>query len=348
LGVGTAAPGAKFSVLKNDHTTYTDFSELARFENSTTDYPSYKHGLSIFSTGEAAGIRLGSNVLATTTPDVTKDYSSRSSGIIGILNTASDGSVFNFLTAPVGTNTLTSRMYISSNGNVGIGTTAPVAKLAINTGASAQVFIGQHPTSTTFNAISLNGNLTDAGNVGLFGGDAGNDLYAQAVGNMYFRTGGNTIRMCIGSTGNVGIGTTAPGAPLEVHVPQGGADVTAGGIILSRYNNAGSYRGGAIYSRYITNGDALVFAVSNSTNPYSDFGNARMVIKDNGNVGIGTTTPSFKLHVPSGYIGTDYINTTDNSVTSGVTGVMVKTKWRQLPQNCHFRSIGNIFRWQLD
>ncbi len=50
----------------------------------------------------------------------------------------------------------------------------------------------------------------------------------------------------------------------------------------------------------------------------------RFTISRGGNVGIGTTNPTFKLHVPSGYIGTDYINTTDNSVASGVTGVMVK------------------------
>jgi hypothetical protein len=43
-----------------------------------------------------------------------------------------------------------------------------------------------------------------------------------------------------------------------------------------------------------------------------------------GNVGIGTTTPTFKLHVPTGFIGTDYINTTDNVVATGVTGIMVK------------------------
>ena len=50
----------------------------------------------------------------------------------------------------------------------------------------------------------------------------------------------------------------------------------------------------------------------------------KMRVLSTGNVGIGTATPGFKLHVPSGYIGTDYINTTDNAVTAGVTGVMVK------------------------
>ncbi len=48
------------------------------------------------------------------------------------------------------------------------------------------------------------------------------------------------------------------------------------------------------------------------------------ILNTNGNVGIGTTTPAFRLHVPAGYIGTDYINTTDNSVNTGVTGIMIK------------------------
>lgn len=50
----------------------------------------------------------------------------------------------------------------------------------------------------------------------------------------------------------------------------------------------------------------------------------KMRIMSGGNVGIGTTTPGYKLHVPSGYIGTDYINTTDNAVASGVTGIIIK------------------------
>jgi hypothetical protein len=53
-------------------------------------------------------------------------------------------------------------------------------------------------------------------------------------------------------------------------------------------------------------------------------GNHVAIMPKTFNVGVGTTSPTFKLHVPSGYIGTDYINTTDNLVGSGVTGVMIK------------------------
>ena len=116
-------------------------------------------------------------------------------------------------------------------------------------------------------------------------------------GNIYFPGSG-----IWNSSGNVGIGTTAPGAPLEVYVDESGADATAGGIMLTRFHDADpDYRGGAIYSRFIdaASADALVFGVTgvNSKNPYSDFDQARMVILHSGNVGIGTTSPASKLSV---------------------------------------------------
>jgi hypothetical protein len=107
-------------------------------------------------------------------------------------------------------------------------------------------------------------------------------------------------RMAILANGNVGLGTTTPGATLEAY-KAAGANVTGGGVLVSRYNDAaGTFRGGAIYSRYIAgSGDALVLGVTGdgTKNPYSDFDQARMSILANGNVGIGTTAPLVRLHV---------------------------------------------------
>ena len=125
----------------------------------------------------------------------------------------------------------------------------------------------------------------------------------------------------------VGIGITAPGAPLEIYKEGFNADVTGGGIILSRFTAAlsGSYRGAAIYNRYISAGssnDCLVFAVSSGSNPYTDFTKVKMVITDDGNVGIGTASPVSKLHV-SGTAQTVLTITgdSDNSGDAGYTGI---------------------------
>jgi hypothetical protein len=100
--------------------------------------------------------------------------------------------------------------------------------------------------------------------------------------------------MSLKSNGNVGIGTTGPGAPLEVYKAGAGADNTGGGIIIARGPGPASYRGGAIYSRYFSGAaaDALVFGVTtdNNKNPYSDLDQIRMVVLSNGNVGIGTSS----------------------------------------------------------
>jgi len=99
-----------------------------------------------------------------------------------------------------------------------------------------------------------------------------------------------------------------------------GAYATLGsGTSAGYYQDAtnGAYR--AIVGAGTTNGYYFQTNAGGTTTMYVGLGGTY-----NGKVGIGTTTPSFSLHVPSGYIGTDYINTTDNVVGSGVTGIMVK------------------------
>ncbi|MDD5693457.1 MAG: hypothetical protein PHU86_03225 [Patescibacteria group bacterium] len=204
----------------------------------------------------------------------------------------------------VGDSGATTAMTILNNGNVGIGTTNPGNKLSLYAGSAGD---------DTLPALGANG-----GKFGIFNGTSPAYGFLAGVlssGNVFQQaqridgtaTAYNLLLQPNG--GNVGIGTTSPGSPLEIYKDGSVANTTGGGLIASRYHSGSNYRGGAIYSMYITNRDYLVFGVTgdNSKNPYSDFDQARMVIGDNGNVGIGTTSPTQKLTINSGHLRFDPI-----------------------------------------
>lgn len=232
-----------------------------------------------------------------------------------------------------------------TGGNVGIGITAPLGRLDVQ-GTTART--GTAPTTPSFY-------VTGTLNSGQTGPAAGNiefrhDNQTQGVGfgyNTIYQTGSNanqelnllsrgtspiTLNAYAYSTGNVGIGTTTPGNKLEVYGPASNYPARVGspdGYLLFGPANTG-------WSHFVTDRARFYFNTggtfdTGNIGSYDEDlslqtqGTTRItVLNSNGNVGIGTATPGFKLHVPSGYIGTDYINTTDNSVASGITGVMIK------------------------
>ena len=99
-----------------------------------------------------------------------------------------------------------------------------------------------------------------------------------------YNSGTNTHTLWLGSTGNVGIGTTAPGYPLQIN----GQAAWGAGTQLGRLN----YSTTEVYVENATSGGILAFR----TNAGS--GDADVVdILSNGNVGIGTTSPQATLDV---------------------------------------------------
>jgi len=121
--------------------------------------------------------------------------------------------------------TITERMRVAANGNVGIGTTAPLAKLDVR----GDVFVGLTVAPDT----ALGDNLYIANT----GGDSNNSFRLDGFANnlyvvarsgagsrigasIVFRTapagGGETDRMIIDQSGRVGIGTNVPLRKLHV------------------------------------------------------------------------------------------------------------------------------------
>lgn len=155
---------------------------------------------------------------------------------------------------------------ILRNGNVGIGTTSPVAKLQTTGHIVGGLSDSNTPVSTTtlagftglgsFNSSSLAENIdalylrkgtTDGGSIGISFGAAGGDSYFVGARIKHLRAGSNSNghlvfetkndsstnttaeRMRITDGGNVGIGTTSPSSQLDIRVPsQGTVALSAG------------------------------------------------------------------------------------------------------------------------
>ncbi|MHC5093629.1 MAG: hypothetical protein ACYSO2_06985 [Planctomycetota bacterium] len=187
----------------------------------------------------------------------------------------------------------------SSSGNVGIGTTSPTAPLHIEGGTNSEV-LKIEADSNPFVRWVENG--TNVGYLQFLGDNA--YLSNMSNGSFFFRTN-NTDKMTILSGGNVGIGTTSPGAKLQI----GSATFAPNSNLTSNLLQIKSLSGFAYLT--IGNGDsanstsyiggASGFTVVGSV---TDAGvlSEHMRITNTGNVGIGTTSPNSKLQIN---VGTD-------------------------------------------
>jgi hypothetical protein len=181
------------------------------------------------------------------------------------------------------------QMRLTSTG-LGIGTSSPTTKLDVNVGGTNNIKFG---TASNFGIISLNGSVTTSASMGLFGGASGDaDLYYQNAtgGGHRFRVGTTTMAY-LDSSGSLGIGTSSPGYKLDIAVGSGG------GINIA--NTSDSNRGGRFL---VTSGGT--FAINSTSGIYSmTFGIdsvEKMRLDTSGNLGIGTSSPTARVHAYSG------------------------------------------------
>jgi hypothetical protein len=182
-------------------------------------------------------------------------------------------------------------MVIDNDGNVGIGTTNPAAKLQVSEPTNAKVSISVLARGGNSLKSEIYFGVKDSGGVNV-GGTIGSD--GVAGGGLALRgdTGGiGTPHIYINSSGNVGIGTTVPGTKLHVYDSASGPIVSLSGLDTN-------YRGVAIKDAANSekwfsgnNGsDNFVVRRNNSTDDIT-------VLQSNGNVGIGTTAPGEVLDI---------------------------------------------------
>ena len=203
---------------------------------------------------------------------------------------------------------------VDSGGNVGIGgTTSPQSALDIrqNT-ADKGIIIRPADGGSEYTEIKV----SDAGAVNYYAND--NMIFSSRL-NIYLKNTEASRNIIIGDAnnptirlaengGNVGIGTTSPGAMLDVY-STGSAEARVTAASADNYAFGRFYSGTADILLGIerstggglitgSSGHALVLTHTDNYPMYLGTNNAiRLTISNDGNVGIGTTSPQAKLHV---------------------------------------------------
>ena len=181
---------------------------------------------------------------------------------------------------------------------VGVGGTASAndgAGIVVD-GASASILWDNSNTSWDFNnpIESSRVNTNTVNNVG----NSANIIYRSSTNTI---VGNNASALVVQDAGNVGIGTTSPDALLEVE----GSNATGDGIRVGTSSNSNT--GSTTIALQTNNADRVAIKGTRESSTggkltfeTKDVGGSlteKMVIKNDGNVGIGTNSPSDKLEI---------------------------------------------------
>ena len=176
-------------------------------------------------------------------------------------------------------------IYNNNTGNVGIGTTSPQSKLEIVDGS---LTIKSDPYA------EIGVERTNGGRVAVGVTSGSLEGFLGSRGHLKFITNGESIpKMFIKDNGKIGIGTTNPQSKLEI---------IDGSLMIKSdpYAHIGIERtNGGRVTMGVTSGSLEGFVSSAGHLKFLTLGDPvpKMFIKDNGDIGIGTTTPDAKLTV---------------------------------------------------
>ena len=157
---------------------------------------------------------------------------------------------------------------VLSGGNVGIGTTSPGAKLHVVVGSN-----GAYTTLVT---------QDDARKIKIGRDSIQSTNLSDAATNLYLNQAGANV-ILPNSNSRFGIGTTSPSAKFHVHNGEAIIASSADGVKLS-YSNGNS-------------SGIIDTAFSDNNLEFRTNGTAKMWIANDGNVGIGTTSPAVSLDI---------------------------------------------------
>lgn len=180
-------------------------------------------------------------------------------------------------------NSAANSVYIKNGGNIGMGTTNPDAKLHVFRNDRGLIVDGFGVINTSgFQGLGFQYYLS-------YGDGAIQASYPGGYGMLTFHTtfsGGMAERMRITYEGRVGIGTTSPAGRLHVVSPAGVVETSTA---IENLDPSTDANGLFVNTANVTANNYVLNAAAGSI--------SRLYVRSDGNVGIGTTSPTAKFQV---------------------------------------------------
>ncbi|MCR9203511.1 MAG: tail fiber domain-containing protein, partial [Halobacteriovoraceae bacterium] len=317
LGIGTTTPGSNLTVYDDDADAFisvqseSGYSAVIAEGNSNTDW---QGGIYIARRARGTISSRSVPVLDDAVMSLSSDiWDGNSFENAGGIQTRVDGAVSDGIT-PLRIDFFTrdtagsysQKMTIKNNGNVGIGILNPTANLEVSSGSGSNK--GIHVLSATDSnnpRVKLRtSNSNDHGMLELFDNTETVQVSLRSSADSFI------------NGGNLGVGTSSPEANFEVQRNTASTEIAKfddntaannlsdvvveafrpGVVLRDETTSSADWRIGVDLGDIVFSVDTDDDEAKDTSSHYDDLTNV-LVLKDNGNVGIGTANPTQELHI---------------------------------------------------